>query len=137
MKCYIHCVLLLQLLTHWSLVEGVSRLFESLREGFESVFPLSSLQSFYPEEVRGINILILNKLRCEYERVLSICFLILFAPTPKYGLWMIQHFDFILSKFSLDFHSRYKWVILSYLTNVTNGTSHRFVGLYWTKLAFP
>jgi len=86
MKCYIHCILLLQLLTHWSLVEGVSRLFESLREGFESVFPLSSLQSFYPEEVRGINILILNKLRCEYERVLSICFLILFAPTPKYGL---------------------------------------------------
>ncbi|XP_045199519.2 E3 ubiquitin-protein ligase TRIP12-like isoform X2 [Mercenaria mercenaria] len=41
----------LQLVTHWSLVEGVSRQFESLREGFESVFPLSSLQSFYPEEL--------------------------------------------------------------------------------------
>ncbi|XP_052218873.1 E3 ubiquitin-protein ligase TRIP12-like isoform X2 [Dreissena polymorpha] len=41
----------LQLLTHWSLVEGVSRQFESLREGFESVFSLSSLQSFYPEEL--------------------------------------------------------------------------------------
>lgn len=41
----------LKLVTHWNLVEGVSRQFESLREGFESVFPLSSLQSFYPEEL--------------------------------------------------------------------------------------
>lgn len=32
----------------------MSRQFESLREGFESVFPLSSLQSFYPEEVSHI-----------------------------------------------------------------------------------
>lgn len=31
--------------------EGVSRQFESFREGFESVFPLHHLQYFYPEEV--------------------------------------------------------------------------------------
>ena len=41
----------LQLVIHWSLVEGVSRQFEAFREGFESVFPLSTLQCFYPEEV--------------------------------------------------------------------------------------
>ncbi|KAL4220729.1 Ubiquitin-protein ligase [Mactra antiquata] len=41
----------LRLVTHWSLVEGVYRQFESMREGFESVFPLSSLQSFYPDEL--------------------------------------------------------------------------------------
>ncbi|XP_052815932.1 E3 ubiquitin-protein ligase TRIP12-like isoform X2 [Mya arenaria] len=44
----------LQLVTHWSLVEGVSRQFESLREGFESVFPVTSLQSFYPEELEQL-----------------------------------------------------------------------------------
>ena len=32
-------------------MEGVSRQFEAFREGFESVFPLSTLQCFYPEEV--------------------------------------------------------------------------------------
>jgi E3 ubiquitin-protein ligase TRIP12 len=42
----------LQLVIHWSLVEGVSRQFEAFKEGFESVFPLSTLQCFYPEEVR-------------------------------------------------------------------------------------
>ena len=39
-------------MTHWTLVEGVSRQFEAFREGFESVFPMTALQSFYPEEVR-------------------------------------------------------------------------------------
>ncbi len=41
-----------QLVVHWTLNEGVSRQFEALREGFESVFPLSHIHSFYPEEVR-------------------------------------------------------------------------------------
>ena len=40
-----------QLLSHWILVEGVSRQMESLREGFESVFPLHHLSLFYPEEM--------------------------------------------------------------------------------------
>lgn len=41
-----------QLVVYWTLNEGVSRQFESFREGFESVFPLHHLQYFYPEEVR-------------------------------------------------------------------------------------
>ncbi|XP_071085244.1 E3 ubiquitin-protein ligase TRIP12-like isoform X2 [Haliotis cracherodii] len=44
----------LQLVTHWSIVEGVSRQFDAFREGFESVFPLSSLQCFYPEELEQL-----------------------------------------------------------------------------------
>ena len=32
-------------------MEGVHRQFEALRDGFESVFPLSSLNLFYPEEL--------------------------------------------------------------------------------------
>jgi len=40
-----------RLVTHWLLVEGVSRQMESLREGFESVFPLHHLALFYPEEM--------------------------------------------------------------------------------------
>lgn len=32
-------------------MEGVSRQMESLREGFESVFPLHHLALFYPEEM--------------------------------------------------------------------------------------
>lgn len=35
----------------WALNEGVARQFDSFRDGFESVFPLSHLQYFYPEEV--------------------------------------------------------------------------------------
>lgn len=41
----------LKLLSHWILVEGVSRQMDSLREGFESVFPLHHLALFYPEEM--------------------------------------------------------------------------------------
>lgn len=41
----------LRLVVHWTLVEGVHRQFEALREGFESVFPLSYLNLFYPEEL--------------------------------------------------------------------------------------
>ncbi|KAK3095400.1 hypothetical protein FSP39_014206 [Pinctada imbricata] len=44
----------LQLVVHWSLVESVSRQFEALREGFEAIFPLSTLQSFYPEELEQL-----------------------------------------------------------------------------------
>lgn len=44
----------LQLVVHWSLVEGVSRQFDAFREGFESVFHMSSLQSCYPEELEQL-----------------------------------------------------------------------------------
>ncbi len=44
-------LIFIQLLSHWILVEGVSRQMESLREGFESVFPLHHLSLFYPEEM--------------------------------------------------------------------------------------
>lgn len=43
----------MQLVIFWALNEGVSRQFDSFRDGFESVFPLSHLQYFYPEEVSG------------------------------------------------------------------------------------
>jgi len=32
-------------------VDGVHRQFEAFREGFESLFPLSTLRLFYPDEV--------------------------------------------------------------------------------------
>ncbi|XP_034024048.1 E3 ubiquitin-protein ligase TRIP12 isoform X2 [Thalassophryne amazonica] len=41
----------LRLVVYWTLNEGVSRQFESFREGFESVFPLHHLLYFYPEEL--------------------------------------------------------------------------------------
>ncbi|KAK3801055.1 hypothetical protein RRG08_013451 [Elysia crispata] len=44
----------LQLVLHWSLVEGISRQFEAFREGFESLFPLNTLQCFYPEEMEQL-----------------------------------------------------------------------------------
>jgi E3 ubiquitin-protein ligase TRIP12 len=40
-----------QLVRHWSLVEGVSRQMDALREGFESVFPANCLNLFFPEEM--------------------------------------------------------------------------------------
>ncbi|PKU47913.1 e3 ubiquitin-protein ligase trip12 isoform x3 [Limosa lapponica baueri] len=47
----------LRLVIFWALNEGVARQFDSFRDGFESVFPLSHLQYFYPEEVgfRSLN----------------------------------------------------------------------------------
>lgn len=42
------------LVTHWFLVEGVSRQFEALREGFDSVFPVNRLRMFYPEELENV-----------------------------------------------------------------------------------
>uniref|UniRef100_A0A1B6CDK3 E3 ubiquitin-protein ligase n=1 Tax=Clastoptera arizonana TaxID=38151 RepID=A0A1B6CDK3_9HEMI len=43
-----------KLVCHWYLIEGVSRQMESFREGFESVFPLSQLSLFYPEELDAV-----------------------------------------------------------------------------------
>ncbi|CAH1991222.1 unnamed protein product [Acanthoscelides obtectus] len=43
--------LYLRLMSHWILNEGVARQMESLREGFESVFPLQNLRVFQPEEL--------------------------------------------------------------------------------------
>ncbi|EJY57371.1 AAEL017357-PA, partial [Aedes aegypti] len=44
----------ISLVTHWFLVEGVSRQFEALREGFDSVFPVNRLRMFYPEELENV-----------------------------------------------------------------------------------
>lgn len=44
----------LSLLCHWTLVEGVSKQMESFKEGFESIFPLSHLSLFYPEEMEQL-----------------------------------------------------------------------------------
>jgi E3 ubiquitin-protein ligase TRIP12 len=44
----------IKLVTHWMLVEGVHRQMESFREGFESVFLLTQLHMFYPEELENL-----------------------------------------------------------------------------------
>ena len=44
-----------KLVSHWLLTEGVSSQMEAVREGFEAVFPLASLQMFYPEELDQVN----------------------------------------------------------------------------------
>lgn len=44
----------ISLVNHWLLFEGVSRQMESLREGFESVFPVSNLKMFQPEELEAV-----------------------------------------------------------------------------------
>ncbi|XP_044752969.1 E3 ubiquitin-protein ligase TRIP12 isoform X2 [Coccinella septempunctata] len=44
----------INLVTHWTLVEGVSRQMESLREGFETVFPLQNLRLFFPDELESV-----------------------------------------------------------------------------------
>lgn len=43
-----------KLVSHWLLVEGVSCQMEAVREGFESVFSLSCLQMFHPDELDQI-----------------------------------------------------------------------------------
>jgi len=43
-----------KLVSHWLLIEGVSSQMEAVREGFEAVFPTTSLQMFYPEELDQI-----------------------------------------------------------------------------------
>jgi len=42
------------LVSHWLLIEGVSTQMEAVREGFNSVFPISSLSMFYPDELDQI-----------------------------------------------------------------------------------
>uniref|UniRef100_A0A673JRK4 E3 ubiquitin-protein ligase n=1 Tax=Sinocyclocheilus rhinocerous TaxID=307959 RepID=A0A673JRK4_9TELE len=59
----------LRLVVYWTLNEGVSRQFESFREGFESVFPLHHLQYFYPEEVSAFNSLVLSSFDAEQQRL--------------------------------------------------------------------
>lgn len=44
----------IDLVTHWLLFEGVSKQMEAFKEGFESVFPLSNLKIFYPEELEQV-----------------------------------------------------------------------------------
>lgn len=44
----------IDLVTHWLLYEGVIRQMEAFREGFESVFPLTNLKTFYPEELEQV-----------------------------------------------------------------------------------
>jgi len=44
----------ISLVSQWLLVEGVSMQMESLREGFNTVFSISSLQMFYPDELDQI-----------------------------------------------------------------------------------
>ncbi|XP_060516709.1 E3 ubiquitin-protein ligase TRIP12 isoform X2 [Cylas formicarius] len=46
--------LYVKVLSHWMLVEGVSRQMESFREGFDSVFPLNNLRVFQPEELECV-----------------------------------------------------------------------------------
>ncbi|KAG8199196.1 hypothetical protein JTE90_016022 [Oedothorax gibbosus] len=41
----------LKLLSYWTMNEGVRRQMEAFREGFESVFSLSQLKIFYPDEL--------------------------------------------------------------------------------------
>ncbi len=48
-----------RLVSHWLLVEGVATQMEAVREGFESVFPLSTLKMFYPDELDQV--LFLNR----------------------------------------------------------------------------
>ena len=44
----------MNLVNYWYLYEGVSRQMESLREGFESVFPIQNLRMFQPEELEAV-----------------------------------------------------------------------------------
>ena len=44
-----------KLVLHWLLIEGVSSQMEAVREGFEAVFPTTSLQMFYPEELDQVS----------------------------------------------------------------------------------
>lgn len=43
-----------RLISHWTLVEGVTRQMDAFREGFEAVFPTQQLQMFYPEELEQL-----------------------------------------------------------------------------------
>ncbi len=78
-------------------MEGVSRQMESLREGFESVFPLHHLSLFYPEEMDlllcGASQVIIfgiltNKYlfyRCDFINCFS------FPQSTNEGAWEVQN----------------------------------------------
>ena len=70
----------LQLVIFWALNEGVSRQFDSFRDGFESVFPLSHLQYFYPEEVSSLCLKKLPIAHCVPVAIVARC---LCAIWPK------------------------------------------------------
>lgn len=44
----------IELVSHWSLLEGVSKQMEAFKEGFNSVFELSHLKLFYAEELQQL-----------------------------------------------------------------------------------
>lgn len=44
----------IDLVSYWSLVEGVSKQMEAFKDGFNSVFDLSHLKLFYPEELEQL-----------------------------------------------------------------------------------
>lgn len=44
----------IQLVVHWTLIEGVRRQFESFRDGFNSIFLIKHLKSFYPDELHQV-----------------------------------------------------------------------------------
>ncbi|CAF2098013.1 unnamed protein product [Rotaria magnacalcarata] len=44
----------INLVAHWTLVEGVRRQFESFRDGFNSIFPIHHLKCFYPDELHQV-----------------------------------------------------------------------------------
>ncbi|CAF3685930.1 unnamed protein product [Rotaria sp. Silwood1] len=44
----------INLVVYWTLVEGVRRQFESFRDGFNSIFPISHLKCFYPDELHQV-----------------------------------------------------------------------------------
>lgn len=52
-----------QLVVQWSLIDGVRRQFEALREGFDLIFPLSSLTVFSPDEVSMYPFVVQSSLR--------------------------------------------------------------------------
>ena len=71
-------------------MEGVSRQMESLREGFESVFPLHHLSLFYPEEM---DLLLCGASQVFHQSVsfdLFIYVLLLYRVQRK-GLGMSRH----------------------------------------------
>lgn len=66
----------IKLVIHWTLIEGVQRQFESFIEGFNSIFPIKSLDIFYPEELERLscgsgfdiwdNKLLIESTRCDH-----------------------------------------------------------------------
>lgn len=80
----------LQLVIFWALNEGVSRQFDSFRDGFESVFPLSHLQYFYPEEVSSLCLSKRNGHFYNDLRGVSLCYLVKdLIIANEQGVWVL------------------------------------------------